>query len=308
MAEPSPEHGYYLGKDGEKIYWQDADPGRIDALEDALRREREFRERYRAGKAPQHDDGLRLRRLELWLRYFSLYLDDAELIGDYDWKAARLHRIPAKVQPANAAARRDLAHENFCHFETCVTEAINEAREMTDIPAVREARVCLAALSESLTPTMQEKDGEPIDERSTDELVRDLVRSRDLLRTPLALAASCVNLIALEMLTGLRPPKPGALQNDGVPGFLGLTVDSKNRTVQRRGYTMVTVDLGNSPALWDTFRVFLAAEATDAPGDALPDFASLRKHRQRLRELLLPLDITIPSKGRRLIHVKKFQT
>lgn len=90
-------------------------------------------------------------------------------------------------------------------------------------------------------------------------------------------------------------------------GYLGLIVDAEHRTVRRKGYR-VTVHLSTRPRLWHIFDcLFRAGENGATKAMILNGYegesngSALRNQIRRLRDALLPLDVTIPAQEWRLV-------
>jgi hypothetical protein len=282
---------------------------RIEAMEKTLRLEDRFNKRYGHKDTPQYRDMMRLRRLSLWMKYICRYLDDAERIDAFDWKKADTYVSPAASGPKSELDRERLVDQNYFHVWSCILQAISEVGTLSSFPAATDAVVCLEALSEMLQPevpvSLDWKESTPSSCKPAD-MGRNLVHARSVLRTTFALAISRVEMAGRQFFEETQPANQITEPVDATPRYLGLIVKFDSRTISREGHDAV-VDLASKPALWETFRVFYAAENEDAPVEAWKnslsgEWNSSRVHCSRLRDELAALAITIPDRGRRLVH------
>jgi hypothetical protein len=301
------EEMYFALSEEKKRQMAECNRFQIEAMEEKLRSEEAFNARYGYQNTPRYQDMMRLRRLCLWMKYICRYLDDAERVDAFNWAKGDVYVSPAASGPKSEEEREELVFKNYYHTSKCAQDAMSEVKTLYAIPAVLEACVCLNSLAELMQPEVPD----PTDwnrQNGPADYEAKLVYARTILRTPLAVATSRVELTQMQLaqeIQNTEPPRVAAV-NSGTPGHLGLVVDFDRRTIRREGHDAV-VDLSSKSALWETFRVFYAAENADAPVEAWKnalsgEWSSSRTHCSRLRSELAALAITIPDRGRRLVR------
>lgn len=100
-----------------------------------------------------------------------------------------------------------------------------------------------------------------------------------------------------------KPPTPKAVESK----HLDLQIDLVGRKIRRNGLDAV-VDLSGRPTLWETFQVFYAAGTVDASeadwkqAYKSGEWTAKRQTVAELRIQLIPLGVTVPGNGRRIIE------